>query len=103
MIELENITKVYRMGKVEVPALRGVTLNVEPKEMVAIIMNQKEPLNQLMTMLEVHAANEDVKSTIDDLKILHEIFNSIDAGSITIDQLDAIEKNVAVLREKYVS
>jgi hypothetical protein len=56
-----------------------------------------------MTMLEVHAANEDIKSTIDDLKILQEIFNSTDAGSITIDQLDAIEKNVAVLREKYVS
>lgn len=73
------------------------------KEMVAIIMKQKEPLNKLMTVLEVHAANEDVKSTIDDLKILHEIYNSIDAGSITIEQLEAIEKNVAVLREKYVS
>ncbi len=37
MIELENITKIYRMGKVEVPALRGITLNIEQKEMVAII------------------------------------------------------------------
>ncbi|TRX71078.1 hypothetical protein [Carboxylicivirga sp. M1479] len=73
------------------------------KEMVAIIMNQKDPLNTLMTMLEVHASKEDVKSTIDDLKILQEIYNSIDTGSITIEQLDAIEKNVAVLRDKYVS
>jgi len=73
------------------------------KEMVAIIMKQKEPLNKLMTMLEVHAANEDVKSTIDDLKILQEIYNSVDAGSITMEQLEAIEKNIAVLREKYVS
>ena len=37
MIELENITKIYRMGKVEVPALRGVTLNIRQAEMVAII------------------------------------------------------------------
>ena len=37
MIELENITKVYRMGKVEVPALRGITLNIERGEMLAII------------------------------------------------------------------
>jgi len=37
MIELENITKVYRMGKVDVPALRGVTLNIKKGEMLAII------------------------------------------------------------------
>jgi putative ABC transport system ATP-binding protein len=37
MIELENITKVYRMGKVEVNALRGITLSITKGEMVAII------------------------------------------------------------------
>jgi len=37
MIELENITKVYRMGKVEVYALRGVTLSIKQGEMVAIV------------------------------------------------------------------
>ena len=37
MIELENITKIYRMGKVEVPALQGITLNIERGEMLAII------------------------------------------------------------------
>ncbi len=37
MIELENITKIYRMGKVEVPALRGVTLSINDGEIVAIV------------------------------------------------------------------
>jgi len=37
MIELGNITKVYWRGKVEVPALRGVTLSITKGEMVAII------------------------------------------------------------------
>ena len=37
MVELENITKIYRMGKVEVNALRGVTLSITKGEMMAII------------------------------------------------------------------
>jgi len=37
VIELENITKVYKMGKVEVHALRGVDLSIEWGEMVSII------------------------------------------------------------------
>ena len=37
MIEIENITKVYRMGEVEVHALRGVSLQIEQGEWVAIM------------------------------------------------------------------
>ena len=37
MIELENITKVYHMGKVAVNALRGVSLAIGEGEMLAII------------------------------------------------------------------
>ena len=36
VIQLENITKIYTMGVVQVPALNGVTLQVERGEMVAI-------------------------------------------------------------------
>jgi len=37
MIEIENVTKVYLMGEVEVRALRGVSLRVEQGEWVAIM------------------------------------------------------------------
>ncbi|MEA3459325.1 MAG: ABC transporter ATP-binding protein [Chloroflexota bacterium] len=37
MIEIDNITKVYQMGEVEVHALRGVSLEIEQGEWVAIM------------------------------------------------------------------
>jgi putative ABC transport system ATP-binding protein len=37
MIEAENVRKIYRVGKVEVPALRGVSLQVEKGEFVTIV------------------------------------------------------------------
>jgi len=37
MIEIENVTKVYRMGEVDVHALRGVSLRIEQGEWVAIM------------------------------------------------------------------
>lgn len=37
MIELENISKVYRMGKIDVYALNGLSLSINEGEMVAIV------------------------------------------------------------------
>jgi putative ABC transport system ATP-binding protein len=37
LIQLENVTKVYRMGEVEVYALNGVTISIEQGEMLSII------------------------------------------------------------------
>ncbi len=37
MIKLENVTKVYRMGEVEVYALNGVSLTIKAGEMVSIV------------------------------------------------------------------
>jgi putative ABC transport system ATP-binding protein len=37
MIQVEDVRKVYRVGKVDVPALRGVSLAVEQGEFVSIV------------------------------------------------------------------
>lgn len=37
IIQVENIAKVYRIGKVEVPALRGVSFDVQRGEFVSIV------------------------------------------------------------------
>ena len=37
IIQVERITKVYRIGKVEVPALRGVSFEVQRGEFVSIV------------------------------------------------------------------
>ena len=37
VISLEDLHKVYDLGEVKVPALRGVSLNVEPGEFIAIM------------------------------------------------------------------
>src|SRR5215469_7549603 len=37
IIQVENITKVYHVGRVEVPALRGVSFEVQQGEFVSIV------------------------------------------------------------------
>ena len=37
IIQAENLSKIYRIGKVDVPALRGVSLEVQPGEFVSIV------------------------------------------------------------------
>ena len=51
MIELENVTKVYRMGKVEVHALRGVSLNIGQGEMVSIVGASGSGKSTLMNII----------------------------------------------------
>ena len=51
MITLEKITKTYRMGKVEVPALQGIDLHVGEGEFVAIMGSSGSGKSTLMNII----------------------------------------------------
>ena len=51
MIEIGNVTKVYRMGKVEVHALRGITLSIDQGEMLSIIGASGSGKSTLMNII----------------------------------------------------
>jgi len=77
MIELENITKIYRMGKVEVPALRGITLDIKEGEIVAIIGASGSGKSTLMNII----------GCLDQPTLGRYIFNGADVSRLSDNQL----------------
>jgi putative ABC transport system ATP-binding protein len=75
MIKIENVTKVYKMGEVEVHALRGVSLEIEEGEWVSIMGPSGSGKSTLMNVIgcldqptsgEYYLDGIDVKSLDDD-------------------------------------
>ena len=51
MIEIDNVTKAYRMGQVEVHALRGVSLTIEQGEIISLVGASGSGKSTLMNII----------------------------------------------------
>ena len=77
MITLEGITKVYRTGDVEVPALRGISLHIPEGEFVAIMGPSGSGKSTLMNVI----------GCLDQPTAGRYILDEYDVSALTDDQL----------------
>ncbi|HLW10110.1 MAG TPA: hypothetical protein VKX35_06900 [Fermentimonas sp.] len=68
------------------------------KEMVKLVMDQKSSLNKLIELMKVTESDPAIAETLKLLKPIQNIYNSIDAGSITENQLHGITSEVNKIR-----
>lgn len=72
-------------------------------EMVKLVMEQKEPLNKLMEIMKDYESNADVAETIEALEKVQSIFNTLENGSISKEQMEAITAEIYKIRTAMVS
>ncbi len=74
LLELEGVKKIYYMGNIEVPALRGVDLNIDSGEFVAIMGPSGSGKSTMLNMLGLLDSPTSGKIVIDgvDVSLLDE-------------------------------
>lgn len=73
------------------------------KEMVEIILKQKEPLLKLMEILAEYKDDQGVAETIADLSNIANIYAGIESSAITQEQMIQIAEESLKIRKKFIA
>lgn len=75
----------------------------ENKEMVKILLSQKEPLEKLVKLLDQVKGEPNVTSLRQALDPLYKIYSGIDANGISEEQMESIRKESEIVRAQLVN